>query len=88
LWPGGDEGPEGCHDRLTGCRDFTSEKPEGFISSTRSDYLSEIGGVGKNGQVRSVFRTLFIPMAGLVVAQVLDPVTAQQVVGVVMGMGG
>jgi len=27
-------------------------------------------------------------MAGLVLARVLDPVTAQQVVGVITGMGG
>lgn len=31
--------------------------------------------------------TLFISMAGLVLAQVLDPVIAQQIVGRIMEMG-
>jgi hypothetical protein len=43
---------------------------------------------GKNEQVKKVFWTLFISMAGLVVAQVLDPGMAQEVVGMLMGMGG
>jgi len=42
---------------------------------------------GKNEQVKKVFWPLFISMAGLFVAQVLDPVTAQQVVGMITGMG-
>ncbi len=42
---------------------------------------------GKNEQVKKVFWALFVAMAGLVLAQVLNPVIAQQVVGVVMGMG-
>jgi len=35
---------------------------------------------GKNEQVRKVFWIMFASMAGLVLARVLDPVTAQQVV--------
>jgi hypothetical protein len=35
-----------------------------------------------------VFWTLFVAMAGLVLARVVDPVTAQQVVGIITGMGG
>jgi hypothetical protein len=42
---------------------------------------------GKNEQVKKVFWTLFVAMAGLVLAGVVDPVTAQQVVGIIMGMG-
>jgi hypothetical protein len=42
---------------------------------------------GKNEQVKKVFWTLFISMTGLVLAQVLDPVTSQQIVGMIMGMG-
>jgi hypothetical protein len=34
------------------------------------------------------FWTLFVAMAGLVMARVVDPVTAQQVVGVITGWGG
>ena len=43
---------------------------------------------GKNEQVKKVFWTIFVAMAGLVLARVLDPVTAQQVVGIITGMGG
>jgi len=42
----------------------------------------------KNEQVKEGFWTLFISMAGLVLARVVDPVTAQQVVGMITGMGG
>jgi hypothetical protein len=41
---------------------------------------------GKNGQVKKVFWTLFVAMAGLVLARVVDPVTAQQVVGMITGI--
>ncbi len=41
---------------------------------------------GKNEQVHKVFWTLFVVMAGLVLARVVDPVTAQQVVGMITGM--
>ena len=43
---------------------------------------------GKNEQVKRVFWTLFVVMAGLVLTRVVDPVTAQQVVGMITGMGG
>jgi hypothetical protein len=42
---------------------------------------------GKNEQVKRVFWTLFVAMAGLVMARVVDPVTAQQVVGMITGLG-
>jgi hypothetical protein len=42
---------------------------------------------GKNEQVKKVFWTLFVAMAGLVLARVVDLVTAQQVVGIITGMG-
>ncbi|MDP3395608.1 MAG: hypothetical protein Q8S57_02905 [Methanoregula sp.] len=42
---------------------------------------------GKNEQVKKVFWTLFISMEVLVKAQVLDPVTAQQIVKLITGMG-
>ena len=41
---------------------------------------------GKNEQIKKVFWTLFIAMAGLVLARILDPVMAQQVVGIIMGI--
>jgi hypothetical protein len=37
--------------------------------------------------VKKVFWTLFVAMAGLALARVMDPVTAQQVVGGIIGMG-
>jgi len=43
---------------------------------------------GINEQVKKVFWTLFVAMAGLVLARVVDLVTAQQVVGIITGMGG
>ena len=42
---------------------------------------------GKNEQVKRVFWSLFVVMAGLVLARVVDPVTAQQIVGMITGMG-
>jgi len=42
---------------------------------------------GAGEQVKKVIWTLFVAMAGLVLARVVDPVTAQQVVGVIIGMG-
>jgi hypothetical protein len=54
----------------------------------KADTGAVIDAFGKNEQVKKVFWTLFVAMAGLVLARVVDPVTAQQVVGMIMGMGG
>ena len=43
--------------------------------------------IGKNEQVKKVFWTVFVAMAGLVLARAVDPVTAQQLVGIITGMG-
>lgn len=43
---------------------------------------------GKNEQVRKVFWAVFVAMAGLVLARVADPVTAQQIIGIIAGIGG
>jgi len=43
---------------------------------------------GKNEHVKKVFWTLFAVIAGLVLARVVDPVTAQQMIGIITGMGG
>jgi hypothetical protein len=53
----------------------------------KADTEAAINAFGKNEQVRKVFWTLFVAMAGLVLARVVDPVTAQQVVGIITGMG-
>ena len=44
-----------------------------------------IDAFGNNEQVKKVFWSLFVVMAGLVLAKVMDPVTAQQVVGMITG---
>jgi len=36
---------------------------------------------GKNEQVKKVFWAVFAALVGLVLAQITDPVTAQQIVG-------
>ncbi len=54
----------------------------------KADADAVIGAFGKNEQVKRVFRTLFVAMAGLVLARVVDPATAHQVVGMITGMGG
>jgi hypothetical protein len=41
---------------------------------------------GKNEQVKKVFWSLFVVMAGLVLARVVDPVIAQQVIGIIAGV--
>jgi hypothetical protein len=53
----------------------------------KADADAVIDAFGKNEQVKRVFWTLFIAMAGLVLARVVDPVTVQQVMGMITGMG-
>ncbi len=48
-----------------------------------ADVDAAIEAFGKNEQVKKVFWALFVAMAGLVLARVLDPVTAQQIVGII-----
>jgi hypothetical protein len=42
---------------------------------------------GKNEQIRKVFWTVFAALAGLVLAQVLDPATAQEILRLLTGFG-
>jgi hypothetical protein len=62
--------------------------PKLMQQAMKADADAAIEAFGKNEQVKRVFWTLFVAMAGLVVARVVDPVTAQQVVGVITGIGG
>jgi F0F1-type ATP synthase assembly protein I len=41
---------------------------------------------GKNERVKTVFWTFFIAIAGLVLAHVVDPVTAKQITGLIAGI--
>jgi len=61
--------------------------PKLIQQAMKADTDAAIEAFGKNEQVKKVFWTLFIGMAGLVLARVVDPVTAQQVVGMIAGMG-
>jgi hypothetical protein len=58
-----------------------------FFSSSRSDDLSVIEAFGKNEYVKKVFWTLFIAMAGLVLAQIADPATADMIIRTLTGIG-
>ena len=42
---------------------------------------------GKNEQARKVFWAVFIAFAGLVLAQVVDPATAQAILSLITGTG-
>ena len=61
--------------------------PKLIQCAMKADADAVIDAFGKNEQVKKVFWTLFVAMAGLVLARVVDPVTAQQMVGMITGMG-
>jgi len=48
--------------------------------------VAAMNAFGKNEQIKKVFWTMFVAMVGLVLARVVDPVTAQQVLGIITGM--
>jgi hypothetical protein len=62
--------------------------PKLIQCAIKADADAVIDAFGKNEQVKKVFWTLFVAMAGLVLARVVDPGTAQQVVALITGMGG
>ena len=53
----------------------------------KADTGAVIDMFGKNEQVKKVFWSLFVVMAGLVLAKVLDPVSVQQVIGAIGSSG-
>jgi hypothetical protein len=61
--------------------------PKVIQRGMKADTDTVIDAFGKNEQVKKVFWAVFVAMAGLVMARVVDPVTAQQVVGMITGMG-
>jgi hypothetical protein len=61
--------------------------PRGIQRGMKVDPEVVIMAFGKNGQVKKVFWTVFMAMAGLILARVIDPVTARQVIGIISGMG-
>jgi len=61
--------------------------PKLIQRAMKADTDAVIDMFGKNEQVKKVFWTLFIILAGLVLTRIVDPVTAQMLVGIVTGMG-
>jgi hypothetical protein len=61
--------------------------PKLIQCAMKTDTDAVIDAFGKNEQVKKVFWTLFVAMDGLILARVVDPVTAQQVVRIITGMG-
>jgi hypothetical protein len=53
---------------------------------TDADTDAVLDAFGRNEQVRKVFWALFIATAGLMLAQVVDPVMAQKIVGILAGL--
>jgi hypothetical protein len=61
--------------------------PKLIQCAMKADADAVIDAFWKNEKEKKVFWTLFVAMAGLVLARVVDPVTAQQVVGIITGIG-
>lgn len=53
----------------------------------QADAGAAIAAFGKNEQIKKVFWAVFLALAGLVLARILDPATAQQVLGILGGAG-
>ncbi|MFA5347909.1 MAG: hypothetical protein WC294_07210 [Methanoregula sp.] len=60
--------------------------PKVIQRGMKADAQAMIDAFGKNEQVKKVFWTVFIAMAGLVLARIIDPETARQIVRAMMGM--
>jgi len=61
--------------------------PKLIQQAKKADADAAIEEFGKNEQVKKIFWTLLLSMAGLVLVRVVDPVTAQQIVGMITGRG-
>jgi hypothetical protein len=60
--------------------------PKLIQTAMNADVYSVIEIFGKNEQVKKVFWAVFVAVAGMVLAKILDPATAQQIVGMITGM--
>jgi hypothetical protein len=65
---------------------MTAGENHSAVEKTREAYTVRI--LYQDDDAKKVFWAVFVAMAGLVLARVLDPATAQQVVGVITGIGG
>jgi hypothetical protein len=74
-------------------RPETGEEPERFFNflpkiiryAMKADTDAVLEAFGKNEQVKKVFWSVFIVLAGLVLAEVVDPATAQAVLAAITG---
>jgi hypothetical protein len=62
--------------------------PKTIRWAAKADAEAVIMAFGKNEQTKKVFWAVFVAVAGMVLARILDPVTAQQIVGLITGVGG
>jgi hypothetical protein len=60
--------------------------PRLIRSAMKADTDAVLDAFGKNGQVQKVFWTFFLATAGLVLAQVVDPAAAGEIVGMLAGI--
>jgi hypothetical protein len=60
--------------------------PKLIRQAMKTDTETIINVFGKNEQFRKVFWTVFIALASLVLAQVVDPATAERIVGMIAGI--
>jgi len=54
-------------------------------SAMRTDTDAVLYAFGKNEHIRKIFWALFLAVAGLVLARVLDPATVRQILGILTG---
>jgi len=59
--------------------------PKLIRSAMKADTDAVLDAFGKNEQMRKVFWSVFIALAGLVLAQVLDPAAAQAILAAITG---
>lgn len=55
--------------------------------AVKADTDAVLGAFGKNEQTKKVFWALFVALAGLVLAEVVDPETTRQIAGILTGTG-
>ena len=59
--------------------------PKLIKTAMKADMYSVIETFGNNEQVKKVFWAVFVAVAGMVLAKILDPVLAQQIVAIIAG---
>jgi hypothetical protein len=57
--------------------------PKLIQRAMKADTDAAIEAFGKNEQVKKVFWSVFAAVAGVVLAQVVDPVVVQEIVGII-----